>query len=72
MRIAAFHVSKSVMGTSEVIAYLEVNGPFTKSFMTDKTTAWDKIAVIFQNHEAWTHAKPAGRTINGRVGLFDI
>ncbi len=55
---------KRVMGTSGVIAYLEVKA--------GKTTAWDKIAVIFQNHEAWTHAKPAGRTINGRVGLFDI
>lgn len=31
---------------------LEVNSPFTKSFMTERTPAWDRIAVL--NHEAWT------------------
>ena len=61
-----------VPGTAGVIAELEVNGPFTESFMTDRTTAWDKIAVLFQNHEAWTYAKPARRTRNGRVGFFGV
>ena len=48
-----------VPGTAGVIAELEVNGPFTESFMTARTTAWDKIAFLFQNHAAWTYAKPA-------------
>eukprot|EP00804_Cyclotella_cryptica_P003089 CCRYP_006074-RA/>CCRYP_006074-RA protein AED:0.29 eAED:0.04 QI:0/0/0/0.75/0.33/0.5/4/0/1079 len=61
-----------VPGTAGVIADLEVNGPFTESFMTDRTTAWDKIAVLFQNHEAWTYAKPARRTRNGRAGFFGV
>ena len=41
-----------VSDTAGIIAYLEASGPFTKSFMTDRTTVWDKIAVHFQNHEA--------------------
>jgi hypothetical protein len=61
-----------VPGTAGVIAELEVNGPFTESFMTDRTTSWDKIAVLFQNHEAWTYAKPAQKTRNGRVGFFGV
>jgi hypothetical protein len=61
-----------VPGTAGIIADLEVNGPFTESFMTDRTTAWDKIAVLFQNHEAWTYAKPARRTRNGRAGFFGV
>ena len=40
--------------------------------MTDRTTAWDKIAVLFQNHEAWTYVKPAQRTRNGRIGFFGV
>jgi hypothetical protein len=52
------HAPILVPVTAGAIADLEVNSPFTESFMTDRTIAWDKIAVLFQNHEAWTNAKP--------------
>ena len=45
-------------GTAGIIADMEVNGPFSESFMTDRTIAWDKIAVLFQNLESWMYAKP--------------
>ena len=51
---------------------LEANGPFVDSCVTDRTAAWDKIAILFQTHESWTHAKPARRTRNGRLGYFNV
>jgi hypothetical protein len=40
------HAPILVPGTAGIIAELEVNDPFTESFMTDRTTAWNRIAVI--------------------------
>jgi hypothetical protein len=40
--------------------------------MTDRTIAWDKIAVLFQNHESWMYAKPDWRARNGRIGFFSV
>ena len=40
--------------------------------MTVRTAAWDKIAILFQNHEAWTYAKPVRLYRNGRLGYFGI
>ena len=55
-----------------VVAELEANGPFVDSYMTDRTMAWDKIANIFQAHQAWTYAKSARRSRNARKGYFGI
>ena len=45
---------------------LEANGPFTQSFITDRSEVWSKLAVIFGNSESWTYAKIARRTRDGR------
>ena len=54
------------------VAELEANGPFVDSYMTDRTMAWDKIANIFQDHQAWTYAKSARRSRNARKGYLGI
>lgn len=59
-------------GAAGTLDDLEKNGPFVDTYMTDRTTAWDKLAVLFQNHASWTYAKPARRTRNGRLGFYGV
>lgn len=47
-----------------VVAVLEREGPFVDSFITDRGTAWDKLHVLFQDHESWTYMKAFRRARN--------
>ena len=51
---------------------LKACGPFVDTYMTDHTMAWDTIANIYQDFQAWTYAKPAKHSRNGRQGYFGI
>lgn len=53
-------------GATGDVTTLETNGPFTQSFITDRSEVWSKLAVIFGNLECWTYAKVARRTRDGR------
>jgi hypothetical protein len=55
-----------------VVAVLEREGPFVDSFITDKGTAWDKLHVLFQDHESWTYMKAFRRARNGRLGFLSV
>lgn len=56
-----------ILGTGTVRGAVnqESNGPFADSYITDRALAWDKLALLFHNHESWTYAKPARKQRNG-------
>ena len=62
-------ISPGVVGTSDE---LELVGPFSDSFVTDRAMAWEKISTIFQEHESWTYLKPARKTRNGRMAFRTV
>ena len=54
-------------GATGDVPTLEANGPFTQSFITDRSEVWAKLAVIFGSAECWTYAKIARRSRDGRL-----
>ena len=54
----------AVLGTD-----LEEIGPFTDSFITNRSLILDKIVEIFQGLDAWTYLKPAKNNRDGKLGL---
>ena len=46
----------------------EAVGPFTNSFITDRTLIWDNMVAIFQGSDAWTYLKPSKKHRDGRMG----
>ena len=54
-------------GATGDVPTLESNGPFTQSFITDRSEVWAKLAVIFGSVECWTYAKIGRRTRDGRL-----
>ena len=36
----------------------EAVGPFSDSFIIDRSLIWEKLVTIFQGSDAWTHLKP--------------
>ena len=47
-----------IVGTTE---YLEANGPFTASYLTDRATVSANLTAIFADSTAWTHCKVNNR-----------
>ena len=55
-------------GTSVSGSDHESVGPFTDSFITDRSMIWDKMVTIFQGSYAWMYPKPAKKHRDGRMG----
>jgi len=56
-----------VAGTAGDESALEVSGPFTQSYIIDRSEVWGKLAAIFGSSECWTYAKVARRSRDGRL-----
>jgi len=56
-----------VAGTTGDESALEVSGPFTQAYITDRSDVWTKLQAIFGSSECWTYAKVARRSRDGRL-----
>jgi len=61
-----------VPGSTGGESALEVRGPFTQSYITDRSEVWAKLATILGSSECWTYAKVARLSRDGRLCLRSV